>query len=1379
MPVPAALRQIADTPGFVPRCRLMFQLYVHSTIFANAFNIFLDLLSCSLYIAVQASSKGESWFEPRDKSFWVIQLVMAFLYLFDVFITFFFRSTNINGFFMALRPIIEIGTSMPFIISIFWPHMRDMYVPTFLRCWCARVATAEIFRAIETTASNADRVLVHRLWLLVISSLCIIFTCTMGVNVIEQHSSADASEQVELFNMYGSLWFVFVTFSTIGYGDRVPQSWEGQLFVMFMILAVFVIIPQQIQDIVNVVQESNATGGHYQSHSWIMAFVQKGYRLHLRLRGRLGKSNPSSKRADWRHVVMTGGNIASARLLDMLEEFYADHHNSARVDVVVLCPPNAELEKAIQFSSWVSRIKYIRGSALNEGDLHRVRLKDAQACFIVSDESVDAAESDRQTILRAWSAYDYAPDCPLYVFIILPESRVHLGMAHQILCMEEVKFGLMAKNVTCHGAATLLINLCHTMESVTRSDDFTITEEWQQEYLDGLATNIYCAYLGKAGLLSMDMLGKSFFEAAANVFFTHGITLFAIKRNGHYHVNPGRSFVLQLGDVGFYLARSKQLGREWNIPVAMSASGINRFSSDSSASSRPSSHSTSNIRSPTSVARLPSVSPGGTVAPDASSTPFFQNNNNNNNYTAATTTTSGEQLSLEGALPWQLPSFPLPKPTLTTLHATRSLEMVSLDSDPVPNLPMLQAAAAAATVVKTRPSVTHATLYSGSVAALFANVGGCPGLGRVPLLSLQPSLPSASVWASWRARGAFSGALWAALYPDEPVPPEFCDLPAAASDATNDQDGVYFSPPPAPPRLSPFVSDILPNPLFLGAPLFTCHILPTNERPVVAPVLTALPLPFPRPHTILAATADSSGLYLFVMSLRRSTLPPEELIPIVLVFAEPPSRGMLAALAPFPLVYVMQGSISDPHALSMASVKTARQIIMTGAHHVSDQREEYLADASAIMAVHQLHLRHPALVSIIELMFRSNIKFLGFHQRAARDYHEQLVRRQQASKAAKVKLKVAVHGPGFIGKLGHIVENKRVKKVEDAASNGHPQSSSRLKAEDVSSNSSHRSLQPSSHPPSESLETFRREDSFRHVVASGSHQTGLPWTLRPSYVEGTVFSKTMVESIMYQSFYQPDMTQIFRSLLGLLDETDNAQLESIPLRSILAAAPIYCYGDLVAYLLLHELIPLGLYRSRFSNKIERSAVSVSSPTAAAAATTTTTTTTTTSTKPFPPVADDGTLVTNKYVYTNPPAELFLRDSDRVYVLRSRAMPLKNLPKAPKPWPSRAPATKMATLAPVGSETPSEPASVAAAAAATNANDDSSVPVLVEVEPGHKFLRVDDDATGVEFVPPDVATDDLTTDTTTTSSLHDSVVVPEPTELLIPPFELPESSHSYV
>ena len=50
-------------------------------------------------------------------------------------------------------------------------------------------------------------------------------------------------------NLFQSSYFVVVTFSTVGYGDYVPDIWPSQLYMVVMICVALIVLPTQVYNI--------------------------------------------------------------------------------------------------------------------------------------------------------------------------------------------------------------------------------------------------------------------------------------------------------------------------------------------------------------------------------------------------------------------------------------------------------------------------------------------------------------------------------------------------------------------------------------------------------------------------------------------------------------------------------------------------------------------------------------------------------------------------------------------------------------------------------------------------------------------------------------------------------------------------------------------------------------------------------------------------------------------------------------------------------------------------------------------------------------------------------------------------------------------------
>ncbi|KAM9128905.1 potassium channel subfamily T member 2 isoform 3-T3 [Pangshura tecta] len=421
---------------FKERLKLFFIKNQRSSLRIRLFNFSLKLLSCLLYIIrvlLDDPTQGHGWspiiWVNRSLPLWGLQVSVALISLFETMLLGYLSyKGNIWEQVLRIPFLLEIINAVPFIITIFWPALRNLFIPVFLNCWLAKHALENMINDLHRAIQRTQSAMFNQVLILISTLLCLIFTCICGIQHLER-----AGNKLTLFD---SLYFCIVTFSTVGFGDVTPKIWPSKLLVVIMICVALVVLPIQFEQLAYLWMERQKSGGNYSRHR---AQTEK-------------------------HVVLCVSSLKIDLLMDFLNEFYA-HPRLQDYYVVILCPTemDAQVRRVLQIPMWSQRVIYLQGSVLKDQDLLRAKMDDAEACFILSSRcEVDRTAADHQTILRAWAVKDFAPKCPLYVQILKPENKFHIKFADHVVCEEEFKYAMLALNCICPATSTLITLLVHT-----------------------------------------------------------------------------------------------------------------------------------------------------------------------------------------------------------------------------------------------------------------------------------------------------------------------------------------------------------------------------------------------------------------------------------------------------------------------------------------------------------------------------------------------------------------------------------------------------------------------------------------------------------------------------------------------------------------------------------------------------------------------------------------------------------------------------------------------------------------------------------------------------------------------------------------------------
>ncbi|XP_068105311.1 potassium channel subfamily T member 1 isoform X6 [Hyperolius riggenbachi] len=462
------------------------------------------------------------WVE-RNTPLWAIQVTVAIISFSETMLLIYLSyKGNIWEQIFRVSFILEMINTVPFIITIFWPPLRSLFIPVFLNCWLAKCVLENMINDLHRAIQRTQSAMFNQVIILICTLLCLVFTGMCGIQHLER-----AGENLSLFK---SFYFCIVTFSTVGYGDVTPKIWPSQLLVVIMICVALVVLPLQFEELVFLWMERQKSGGNYSRHR---AQTEK-------------------------HVVLCVSSLKIDLLMDFLNEFYA-HPRLQDYYVVILCPTEMDIQvrRVLQIPLWSQRVIYLQGSALKDQDLMRAKMDDAEACFILSSRNeVDRTAADHQTILRAWAVKDFAPNCPLYVQILKPENKFHVKFADHVVCEEEFKYAMLALNCVCPATSTLITLLVHTSRGQEGQQS---PEEWQRMYGRCSGNEVYHIRMGDSKFF-MEYAGKSFTYASFHAHKKYGVCLIGVRREDNKSIllNPGPRHIMAGSDTCFYINITKE-----------------------------------------------------------------------------------------------------------------------------------------------------------------------------------------------------------------------------------------------------------------------------------------------------------------------------------------------------------------------------------------------------------------------------------------------------------------------------------------------------------------------------------------------------------------------------------------------------------------------------------------------------------------------------------------------------------------------------------------------------------------------------------------------------------------------------------------------------
>ncbi|XP_050736145.1 potassium channel subfamily T member 2-like isoform X9 [Eriocheir sinensis] len=979
---------------FKERLHLYFVKNQRSSLRIRIFNLLIKLLTCVLYIVrvcrdvdpirancygcpedenttqyfLEYGNKTDERFQEnpvinwravlwvnRTLPLWAIQVAVALVSLSEaLLLAYLSYKGNIWQTLRSFHFLLELINTIPFILTICWPPLRNLFVPVFLNCWLAKHALENMFNDLHRAMQRSQSALSQQLMILSATFMCLVFTSVCGI----QHFQRAGHRHLNLFQ---AVYYVIVTFSTVGYGDFVPDIWPSQLFMVIMICVALIVLPTQFEQLAFTWMERKKLGGTYSAH----------------------------RAQSERHVVVCSTNLQADTIMDFLNEFYA-HPHLQDYFVVLLSPMELDptMKMILQVPMWAQRVIYIQGSCLKDGDLTRARMSEAEACFILAARHyTDKTAADEHTILRSWAVKDFAPNVPQYVQIFRPENKLHVKFAEHVVCEDELKYALLANNCMSPGISTLVTLLLHTSRG---QEGQASQEDWHRLYGKCSGNEIYHIKLSDSRFFG-EYEGKSFTYASFHSHRKYGVALVGVRPaelpefyEDTIMLNPGPRHIMKKTDLCFYMSITKEENSAFVVGSTSTNPNqegkVEGGGGDASLNKDPERGVGGEERregdreeplppKPRSGRRCVLLKLRSNVSVNELQKKLEEEVDRRRERWEEE---QGRHITREEALVTS---------TQQKLNQEEGESMELRKSHPRHKLERED------TTKSNSPSLSGGNfLHVPRSDTLISVSDKRPETRRPSILPVPDMFTGSSLNISSQERGSE-------------------DVSGESDDEVDDV------PWRSPSEMIAIIKGFPPVSPYIGVSPTLCYLL-KEKKPLCCLQLaqvcdhctyrSAKEYNWQNRAVILAADYASNGIYNFIIPLRAHFRKKTLLNPIILLLERRPDVAFLDAISWFPLIYWMLGSIDCLDDLLRAGINVAENVVVVNKELNNSAEEDTLSDCNTIVAVQTMFKFFPNIKIITELSQSSNMRFMQFRARDAYALHLSKMEKREKERGSHI-----------------------------------------------------------------------------------------------------------------------------------------------------------------------------------------------------------------------------------------------------------------------------------------------------------------------------------------------------------------------------------------
>jgi len=355
---------------------------------------------------------------------------------------------------------------------------------------------------------------------------CKILTCSSMYSVFDSEGqpSLVTCQNITFFE---AIYFIVITTFSVGYGDISASSTVSKIVIVAYILLSLVIFPMRISELQRLLTNASPYLAPY-----------------LALSGQT-------------HVIITGATDDKKKLEHILKElFHPDRTAASKEDLHVVLlsssTPTEEVRSLIGTTAFESKVTWIVGTALSVADLKKARADSALAMFFLCNSHTTtqlAATEDASIVLQALSVTNFNMELECLVQVLRPESSKSFieNDISVVLCLDEFKTLVQARNAVVPGFSTVVENLFHSFGTIDPEIRNSLPP-WYHEYLRGAGMELYFTEIPFSFIRLMRF---SFKRIAVAILLEFDCIALGVSNEAQTGVvfNPRRSDLVEFSDV--------------------------------------------------------------------------------------------------------------------------------------------------------------------------------------------------------------------------------------------------------------------------------------------------------------------------------------------------------------------------------------------------------------------------------------------------------------------------------------------------------------------------------------------------------------------------------------------------------------------------------------------------------------------------------------------------------------------------------------------------------------------------------------------------------------------------------------------------------------